>query len=97
MIKQSPGDHHLVALTVKVFDPEGAYSAFDSRLTRRNLIDLFHGHWIGHQMPLGLRLWNFGGIRRMGFLESQELPAALFQTEVARFSVRHAWPYQEAG
>jgi hypothetical protein len=56
MIKQSPGDHHLVALTVKVFDPEGAYSAFDSRLTRRNLIDLFHGHWIGHQMPLGLRL-----------------------------------------
>ena len=56
MIKEPPGDHHLAALTVKVFDPEGAYSAFDSRLTQRNLINLFANNWIGYLMPLRLHV-----------------------------------------
>jgi hypothetical protein len=49
--KNPPGDRHLAALTVKVFDPQGADPALNAAPPRRDLIDLLVGHQIIKQMP----------------------------------------------
>jgi hypothetical protein len=100
MVKEPPGDHRLAALTVKVFDLQGADPALNAAPPRRDLIDLLAGHRIFKQMPFAFAPETsvaFGGwaflkarnlLRRSSRIKSR---GTLFRS-FSKFDISHPLP-----